>query len=61
MRRGPLPPSRQVRGPTVRVHGAHLFMHVCDGHQAEAQRIVGEPNVVTKLTGPWVTSDDMER
>lgn len=50
-----------MQTPTVRVHGMNLFVHVCDGHLAEAQRVVGEPNVVTRLTGPWITSDEMER
>lgn len=47
--------------PTVRVNGLYQFMHVCDGHETEARRIVGDPNVITRLTGPWITSEDMER
>lgn len=47
--------------PTVRVHGTYQFMHVCDAHRETAERIVGEPYIVTPLLGAWVTSDDLER
>jgi hypothetical protein len=61
MRKGGIGSSRAVQPPTVRVHGMRLFMHVCDGHQREAQHVVGKPNVVARLSGPWITSDEMER
>lgn len=59
MRRAPY--GGTIQSPTMRVHGTSLFMHVCDGHEREAQRVVGEPNVITRLTGAWITSDELER
>jgi hypothetical protein len=47
--------------PTVRVHGQHQFLHVCDRHIANATAIVGAPHVITALTSDTVTGEELDR